>query len=147
MFKKVDPPDTVRGRQQLRCDFDSIWRNLVLIFIKILVYFNLVCQHSFIFIFRLNIHLLTVMLCAEFLYNCFKKIGNNIMKLYFFELALIIWRFQNSLNYKTRLVAAVNVYHWRFSLIFHPGHYKSFFDYFSGRGPAIPLAFLQRRIL
>ena len=54
------------------------------------------------------------------------------------------WSFQNSLNYKIRLLAAVNVCHYKFSLIFHPGHYKSFFDYFSGRGLAVPLAFQQK---
>ena len=41
-----------------------------------------------------------------------------------------VWPFLNSLNYKTRLLAAVNFCHWRFTFLFHPGLYKSFFNHF-----------------
>ena len=57
------------------------------------------------------------------------------------------WPFLNSLNYKTRLLAAVNFCHWRFTFLFYPGLYKSFFNCFSCQEPTVPLVLLQRKSL
>ena len=67
------------------------------------------------------------------------------MKCYFFWVCF--WFFQDSTNFKTCLLAAVNFCHWRFRWIFHPSFLIVIFDNFSGRRPAVPLAFCQQKSL